>query len=285
MDNPDVLREIALLLDFDTIVRLGRDTEHTRGVSRLLRDATLWKEKTEILVNAELSTKEVLPNRPGTNWIRTYQLVLQFIEDVEEDKRIRAALVPGVPTGLVAHSIANEIYASGLVDVTTLEIFFKLHPPVDIPGTNVKLPSINLKSLDVFLWLLDNKYITLQTDIRYVLESTARTDAVEIARYIVSSLSVTEETQRELMSMSIRFRSTRVFSFLIDRFPKAAQPEKLLELTMKYNRLAMLKIVLDKYIDRLTKQELEGALFYLESFATVPHVVEMIELIEDELSY
>ena len=283
MNNPDVLRQIAMLLDFDSLVKLGRDTEYTLGVSKLFRDPMFWKQKTESLANRRLD------NHPEVNWIGTYQIVEKFLKDIEQEKARIATLVasrqlPGWEVDRRTATIVSPIYRQGLVDVATLSILFDIHPPYKLRGDPNTLHQIRIKNLDVFLWLLHGDYIDGGHDILSVLSSTPYTDAVDIARYIVSRVEVPDSTIRELMTDCIKARSLNLLLFLLERFPNSIKHYKLLAEIMRYNNLPMLQIMLIKYIDELTKADLQATISYLKNFPSIPRAMEMSQLVVNRLN-
>lgn len=283
MDNPDILREIALLLDFASLVKLGRDTDSTLGVSKLFRDPMFWRQKTVSLA------KRPLIDHPEVSWIRTYLIVEKFSKDIEQEKARIATEIAIRPMAAweveaLALTIASPIYSQGFVDVTTLSILFHIHRPHKIGGRSAGLTQLRIKNLDVFLWLLDGSYLDRKNDMFDVLLSTPHTDAVEIARHITSLVEVPYHTVRDIILRCVGLRSLNLLLFLIERFPGAVRSGELLTTIMRYNNLPMLKLVLSKYADELTKAELEAALSYLSNFASIPRAAEMTQLVLDRLS-
>lgn len=133
MQNPDILRHIAILLDYESLIKLGRYTNLTSELTWLLADESLWKQKVEYLANL------ILEDYPDANWVQIFHKVAQLVSEPITDT-----------------SILSEIYQPALQDLTTLRIFLAVRPAKH--ADNIYLDQLVNPSSSVLMYLMNNKY-------------------------------------------------------------------------------------------------------------------------------
>lgn len=133
MQNADILRYIAILLDYESLINLGRCSGLMVQVTKLLADENLWKQKVEYIAGLTLE------DYPDANWVQIYHKVAQFVREPITDT-----------------SILSEIYQPALQDLTTLKIFLAIRPAKYVDG--IYLNQLVNPSSNVLVYLMNNKY-------------------------------------------------------------------------------------------------------------------------------
>ena len=227
--NADTLRNLLIPLDYDTMIKLGRDSQWRVEITQLLSDDSLWKSKTEWLAD------KPLPNLTNANWVRIYDRVSSLMNQLSDVNR--------------SIGVLDRIYRPSLDDVNVLRIFLEILPAVRLKGDVIerrKLTKLgrNIQSLDVLRWLLDNYYIeSTQDNIRTLFYGTMRSDNLETASYLYDKI---DSPSHDLVVRAVQSGAIEIFKFLDERLQEARKYDVAIILA-RSGSPAMLRAVLDRH--------------------------------------
>ncbi|CAH6420296.1 Hypothetical protein POVR2_LOCUS118 [uncultured virus] len=240
MDNSDILRKLAVSLDIETLTNFGRESRWRGAVTSLLSKPTFWKEKV-----VYLSGLASLPDYEHADWNRIYLILADSISMLENR-----------PHWSESEGILEEAYSSALDDLATLQVFLQIAPASHIKyNEDIKreLYTFTIKSLEVLLWLLENRYIDLAivTSPEFA-DAVLANDAVDIVEYLHDNVLTTEQERIRLLLHAIQKGAVLSFKRLSDLIDSSLVNElRALRASTQSDNPSMIREVYNKYRERI----------------------------------
>ncbi|CAH6420322.1 Hypothetical protein POVR2_LOCUS125 [uncultured virus] len=239
MNNPDTLRKLAISLDYQTLVDLGRESEWVREVTNLFKDWTFWKQKTEYVAGM------TLPNVADADWVQIYHKVVDLMTKLSEGETSED------------EGILSVIYEDALDDLATLQVFLAIHPVEKMKYDAMYYNSLKITSLPVLEWLFENGYLVeSQANFRYLLRSAVKSDSVKIVKWLLNKSTYPEV--KNSLKRAMDSGSYETFTYILGlQGHKRLETNDILELVVQYAPdITYLDTALDMYGSDLTIEQL-----------------------------
>lgn len=142
IENQDVLTEICLKLDDDSLFRFARTTQLWAEATRMLSSDLFWKRRVERAVGQPLTSSKC-----GI-WMRAYYAILAMHAETEESS-----------TGIIGY-----VYRAGLGDLDIFLILLQIRPTSSAEMEELLRIDGSEVSRSVFVWLMEQKLVTYDSD-------------------------------------------------------------------------------------------------------------------------
>lgn len=269
MQNKDVLRQLCIRLDYQTLINFGRNSMWIVQVTELFRDRFFWKEKAEYVV------QRTLTDYLSKNWVNVFHALSEWKKEDE--------------IGDEDEGIFSPIYALGMNDLDVLRTLIEIVPPRPLTLEDDDLYPEKIKNVEVLDWLLENKYIEYNsTQFSLQLVAAMPDNNLDMVKYVLEKLPnidygyiriATMNAARHGAADTIRYLSSTKYTLLFQDADSA------LNKAISFNHSSAVAILLSVYefSQRFLLEQATYSLAIANSTSTFRELLKYLDISRPEL--